>query len=116
MAWVRPENLIDVGPNLKHSLGMYIDLRTWLRNFAAAALLAVVLGQFSLLLHDVLIDHEADSVCELCAGHDRLADGTVDVISGAFAFVAPAAAFLSVATPSSVRSVAVFRPRGPPLV
>ena len=94
---------------------MRLNLRIELRNVAAAALVAIVIGQFSLLLHDVLIDHEAGSACELCSGHDRMADGAVDAGSGPVAFVSQIVAPLSRVTSPLFRSVAVVQPRGPPL-
>lgn len=92
-------------------------IRALLTNrLAAIVAAAVVLGQVSLVLHDVVVQHELETACEVCVVKDRLADAVIaDSVSPAVLFAAillPAVAFYSV----FARRVATARPRGPPIL
>jgi hypothetical protein len=84
------------------------------RKLSAFLALIVLLGQLSIILHEVADPHDVGAACEVCIIQDRLANASGSS-SATFAFIAIAlSVFLFIAAPVLARPVLIALPRGPP--
>ena len=84
------------------------------RKLSAFLALIVLLGQLSIILHEVADPHDVGAACEVCTIQDRLANAFGSSITS-FTFIAVALSVcLFIAAPVLVRRVLIALPRGPP--
>jgi len=105
---------VHVIPNVGYHRAMQILGATLSKKLAATLAVAVLLGQFALVLHDAVAQHELDTSCEICVIKDRHADFMgAGVAIPAFISIAAAICFFSAAVPA-FRRIQAAHPRGPP--
>jgi len=77
---------------------------------------AVLLGQFALVLHDVVAQHELDTACEICVVKDRHTDFiSAEIEVPVFLSITVAICIFSMAVPVFCR-IQTARPGGPPIL
>ncbi len=85
------------------------------KKLAMILALALLLGQFALILHDAVAQHEPEAACEICVVKDRLTDViSADIAVPVFLSITVAICLVSLPTPA-FRRIRTACPRGPPL-
>ncbi len=87
-----------------------------IKKLAAVAALAVLLGQFALVLHDAVAQHDLHAACEVCIVKDKLADSVVSFIASPVFFATIVLVCGFALQPLLARPVQAARPRGPPVL
>jgi len=112
--------LLQINIDAVHLLLQYPAMRFFkvmrIRKLAAVAALAVLLGQFALILHDAVAQHDVNAACEICIVKDKLADSVVSFFASPVFFATIVLVGGLAFQPLLARRVQAARPRGPPVL
>ena len=86
------------------------------KKLAATLAVALLLGQFALVLHDAVAQHDLDTACEICVVKDRHTDFvSADMAVPVFLSITVTLCLFSTVIPA-FRRVQAARSRGPPIL